>query len=330
MKVIEIREPGGPEVLRLAERPLPPVFGDRVRVRVRSSGINRADLLQRMGRYPAPPGEAQDIPGLEFAGIVEAVGPECLLRRVGDPVMGILGGAGYAEAVVVPERATVRVPEGMDLTRAGAIPEVFFTAWDALVLQGGLQAGETVLIHAVGSGVGTAALQLCRAFGARTIGTSRTADKVDRALALGLDLGVVAGEGTNWAAEVRELAGEGGVDLILDLVGAPYIEGNLDALATGGRWIVVGVPGGMKGTMDLRKLMGKRALLRGTVLRARPVEEKIRLAREFERTIVPLFERGLLRPVVDEVFPAAEAAEAHRRMEANESFGKLLLDWDER
>lgn len=330
MRVVEIREPGGPDVLRVAERGLPGVLGDRVRVRVRASGINRADLLQRMGRYPAPPGEPQDIPGLEFAGVVEELGPECLLRKVGDPVMGILGGAGYAEAVVVAERATVRVPDGLDLLRAGAVPEAFFTAWDALVLQGGLQAGETVLIHAVGSGVGTAALQLCRALGARAVGTSRTAEKVDRALALGLDLGVVAGVGGDWAAEVRELGGDRGVDLVLDLVGAPYIDGNLDVIATGGRWIVVGVPGGMKGTIDLRKLMGKRAMLRGTVLRARPAEEKVRLAREFERTVVPLFERGLLAPVVDRVFSPSEAAEAHRHMEENDSFGKLLLDWDRR
>jgi putative PIG3 family NAD(P)H quinone oxidoreductase len=327
MRVVEIQAPGGPDVLRLAERASPPVVGDRVRVRTRTSGVNRADLLQRMGRYPAPPGEPQDVPGLEFAGIVEEVGPECLLRKVGDPLMGILGGGGYADAVVVPERATVRVPEGMDVGRAGAIPEVFMTAWDALVLQGGLGAGETVLVHAVGSGVGTAAVQLCRAWGARTIGTSRTADKVDRAVALGLDLGVVASEGADWPGEVRELAGERGVDLILDLVGAPYLDGNLDVLALGGRWIVVGVPGGSQGAIDLRKLMGKRGLLRGTVLRARPLEEKVRLAREFERTVVPLFERGVLAPVVDQLFPAAKAADAHRRMEANETFGKLLLDW---
>ena len=201
------------------------------------------------------------------------------------------------------------------------------TAWDALFLQAGLKAGETLLIHAVGSGVGTAALYLAQAAGVRTVGTTRTADKLDRALGMGLDVGVLAGRGEDWAAEVLKRS-ERGVDVILDLVGARYMEGNQRVLARRGRWMVVGVPSGNVGKIDLRHLMGRRASVTGTVLRARPVEERIALAREFERTLVPLFESQRLRAVVDRSFPAAEAGSAHRYMEENRSFGAIVLSWD--
>ena len=328
MKVVTIREPGGPEVLEMSERPEPPLGGDQVRVRVRASGLNRADLIQRKGGYPAPPGVSDDVPGLEYSGTVEEVGEACRLRRPGDRVMGILSGGGYAECLVVPERATIRVPEEVGLTEAGAIPEVFLTAWDALGNLGQLRSGESVLIHAIGSGVGTAALQLARAMGATTFGTSRTRDKVAGALELGLDAGVVADAAGHWVEEVKRRSRGHGVDVILDLVGATYIEWNLDVLGNRGRWVVVGVPGGAKGAIDLRRLMAKRATVHGTVLRARPDEEKTALAREFERTVVPLFERGLLKPVIDRTYSPSQAADAHRRMEANESFGKLMLVWE--
>ncbi len=328
MRVVAIREPGGPEVLEPARRPVPPVHADRVRVRVRASGINRADLIQRRGGYPAPPGVPDDVPGLEYSGVVEEVGPECTLRSVGDRVMGILAGGGYAEQVVVPERNTVRVPEGMSLLDAGAIPEVFLTAWDALHQIAGLRAGETVLVHAVGSGVGTAALQLARAAGARTIGTSRTRDKVAGAMELGLDHGVLADPEGRWVGDVRRETLGRGADVILDLVGAAYLQANLDVLADRGRWVVIGVPGGSAGALDLRRLMAKRAGIFGTVLRTRSDEEKALMAGEFERTVIPFFDRGTLRPVVDRIFPSAEASEAHRRVEANRSFGKVLLDWE--
>jgi len=327
MRVVAIREHGGPEVLEIVDRPTPGLLGAQVRVRVDSSGLNRADLLQRRGRYPVPPGEPADILGLEFSGTVEALGQECQLRSIGDRVMGILGGGGYAEYVVVPERATIRVPSAIGLTEAGAIPEVFFTAWDALVNQARLLSGESVLIHAVGSGVGTAALQLSRALGARTIGTSRTEEKVQAAKDMGLDVGIVADSAGHWVDDVRKATGGAGVEVILDLVGASYLGENLKVLGTEGRWIVVGVPSGAQGELDMRALMAKRGLMRGTVLRARPEEEKILLARRFERTVIPQFERGLLRPVIDRVYPVGSAAEAHRRMESNENFGKLLLHW---
>ena len=325
VRAIRIREPGDPEVLEMTEIQLPPPAPGELRVRVITSGVNRADLLQRRGVYPAPPGFPQEIPGLEYAGLVEQVGPGCSIRRSGDRVMGVVAGGGYAEAINVRERETIRAPEGVDLEHAGGIPEVFVTAWDALFRQSRLTAGETVLIHAVGSGVGTAAVQLALAVGARPVGTSRSPEKVERARALGLVLGVVGPDG--WAHSVMELTNGHGADVILDLVGAAYLEGNLDAMAQGCRWIVVGVPGGALGQINLRRLMSRRATLRGTVLRTRSPEEKVILARAFQDHVVPLFERGEIHPVVDTILPAEEAAVAHRRLEANDSFGKLLLRW---
>jgi putative PIG3 family NAD(P)H quinone oxidoreductase len=323
MRAVRIAKPGGPEVLELVERPLPVPGAGEVRVRVAASGVNRADLIQRRGRYPAPPGWPADIPGLEYAGTVEVVG-EGVSLEPGQRVMGIVGGGGYAEAVVVREREVVRAPEGMDPLAAGAVPEVFMTAWDALFTQMGLTAGETVLVHAAGSGVGTAAVQLARAAGARVIGTSRTPEKLHRAAALGLEVGVA---GAEWPDAVLEATGGEGADVILDLVGAPYLAGNLKALAQRGRWIVVGVTGGSAGEIDMRLLMGKRASLKGTVLRARPPEERMALARDFERRVVPLFERGVLQPVVDRTFAPEAVADAHRLMEEDRTFGKLLIAW---
>ncbi|NIP59806.1 MAG: zinc-binding dehydrogenase [Gemmatimonadetes bacterium] len=328
MRAVVITEAGGPEVLGLREWARPGVGPGQVRVRVRASGINRADLLQRRGHYPAPAGWPQEIPGLEYAGTVDEVGQGVEAWRVGDEVMGLVGSGGCAEYVVVHERTPVRVPEGVPLPSAGAIPEVFMTAWDALFRQMELQAGETLLIHAVGSGVGTAALQLARTAGVRTVGTSRTPEKVERAAKLGLDVGVVSDE-AGWLEPVRSATRKRGVDVILDLVGAAYLADNVRALAEGGRWIVVGVPSGVRGEIDLRALMGRRARVRGTVLRARPLEEKAILAREFEERVVPLFERGALEPVIHGFFPPEEAGRAHAVMEGNENFGKLILEWED-
>ncbi|MGW8267571.1 MAG: NAD(P)H-quinone oxidoreductase [Longimicrobiales bacterium] len=327
MRAVVITRFGDPEVLELRTVERPEAGPREILVRVRSSGVNRADLLQRMGRYPAPPGSPEDIPGLEYAGVVEAAGPEVELWQVGDRVMGILGGGGYAEYVTVHERTAVRVPAGISLEDAGAIPEVFMTAFDALFRQMSLSEGETVLIHAVGSGVGTAAVQLAQAAGVRAIGTSRTREKVERALDLGLDVAVL-GDG-EWPERVLAASGEAGVDVILDLVGGEYLDGNLRVLAQNGRQIVVGVPSGAKGTIDLRLLMGKRATVKGTVLRARPLEEKITLAREFEHRVCPLFAARTVRPVVDRTFPPQEAAVAHGAMAGNRNFGKLLLLWED-
>jgi putative PIG3 family NAD(P)H quinone oxidoreductase len=326
MRAVIITEFGDPEVLKVQSVPKPKPGPQEILVRVSASGLNRADLVQRVGKYPAPPDSPQDIPGLEYAGIVEAVGPDVDLWQEADRVMGIVGGGGYAEFVVVHERTAVRVPAGIGIQEAGGIPEVFMTAFDALFRQMNLSEGETVLIHAVGSGVGTAAVQLTQTAGVRAIGTSRTQEKVDRALELGLDVGILADD--QWFERVMEASGGEGVDVILDLVGGKYLEGNLRVMARGARQIVVGVPSGAKGEIDLRLLMGKRALLKGTVLRARPLEEKISLAREFEHRVCPLFAARKVRPIIDSMFRPEEVPEAHRVMSANLNFGKLLIVWD--
>jgi NADPH:quinone reductase-like Zn-dependent oxidoreductase len=239
--------------------------------------------------------------------------------------MGILGGGGYSELALSPADILVQIPAGMDPVSAGAIPEVYMTAFDAAFLQEGLRAGETLLVHAIGSGVGTAALQLARRVGARVLGTSRTPEKLERARELGLEHAVLADDG--WPERVLELTDGRGADVILDLVGGAYLEGNQKVVAERGRHIVVGVPGGVEGVLNLRALMGRRASIRGTVLRARPLPEKVELARAFAEDVLPGFAAGELDPVIDRVFPAAEAAEAHAYMESNANFGKILLEW---
>jgi len=325
MRAVVVKEPGGPEVLRVETVPLPEPGPGEVRVRTSTSGVNRADLVQRRGLYPAPPGWPAEVPGLEVAGTVDAVGADVARWEPGDEVMGIVGGGGYAECVLTPAATLVPVPEGVSLDAAGAIPEAYMTAFDAAFLQVGLSRGETVLVHAVGSGVGSAAVQLAHACGARTIGTSRTASKLERALTLGLDRPVLADE--DWPERVLDLTGGRGVDVIVDLVGGPYLAGNQKAIAGRGRHVVIGVTGGPRAEIDLRALMGKRATIRGTVLRARPLEEKAALARAFEERVLPHFRSGAVRPVVDRTFAPEEVGEAHRVMERNDTFGKLLLKW---
>jgi NADPH2:quinone reductase len=325
MNAVVIREPGAPEVLELREVPRPVPGPEEAVVKVASSGLNRADLLQRRGRYPVPKGYPEDIPGLELSGIVAAVGEGVTSVKPGDAVMGILGGGGYAEYAMSPAETLVPIPTGMDALVAGAIPEVYMTAYDAVFLQEALSSGETLLVHAIGSGVGTAALQLARRIGATVIGTSRTPEKLERAADLGLEHAVLADD--SWPARVLEITEGRGVDVILDLVGGPYLDGNQRVVAARGRHIVVGVPGGAEAGINLRLLMGKRASIRGTVLRARPLPEKIELAEAFARDVLPGFGDGALAPVIDRIFPAAEAADAHAYMEANENFGKILLEW---
>jgi putative PIG3 family NAD(P)H quinone oxidoreductase len=329
MQAVVMREPGGPEVLELREVPRPVPGPGEVLVEVAASGINRADVLQRQGLYPAPEGWPADIPGLEFAGRVAGLGPGTGLFEEGDAVMGLVGGGGYARHVVLPEREVLPAPGGLAVVEAGAIPEAFLTAFDACFMQMRLAAGETLLIHAVGSGVGTAALQLAKAAGVRTVGTSRTADKLEAAAGLGLDHGILAETPEAWVEGVREATRGRGADVVLDLVGGPYLPGNVKAVAEKGRIVCVGIPGGRRAELDIRRLMGKRASLTGTVLRARPGEEKAHLAREASRRLVPLFESAALRPVIDRSYAPEAAPEAHRRVDDNLNFGKLLLVWGE-
>ncbi|HEY0546452.1 MAG TPA: NAD(P)H-quinone oxidoreductase [Pyrinomonadaceae bacterium] len=327
MRAVTIVSHGGTEGLqvRLVPRPAD-ATADRVLVRVRAAGLNRADVLQRKGLYPAPAGAVQDIPGLEFAGEVEEVGEEARRFRVGQRVFGITAGGAQAEYVLVPESALAEIPSNLDWPQAAAVPEVFITAHDALFTQAGLSPGERVLVHAAGSGVGTAAVQLAHVAGATVYGTSRTADKLERVKEYGLDEAIAVGnDAASFAAAVRELTNGAGVNVILDLVGGPYFAANLDALARRGRMILVGTTGGGSASFDFGAMMSKRLRLAGTVLRPRSAEEKAHAVRLFAAHVVPLLERGSLRPVIDKIYPMAEVAAAHERMESNESFGKIVL-----
>lgn len=327
MKAVRFTGKGGPEVVELAEMPQPAPQRGEVLVRVRAAAMNRADLLQRRGLYPPPPGFREDIPGLELAGEVAALGEGVTAWKVGDPVMAIAAGEAQAEFAIVHERMLLRVPAGMSLADAGAIPEAGMTAHDALFTIGGLRPGAAVLIHAVGSGVATAALQIARAAGALTIGTSRTADKLEKAKALGLDHGILVGkEEPRFAEEVRKLTGKRGAAVILDFVAGAYTPENLGCVAPGGKVVVIGTMGGGKPVVDLGLLMRSRASVVGTVLRPRPLEEKIAATQAFGRDVLPLVAAGKVRPVVDRVLPAARAREAHEQMEANDSFGKIVLE----
>jgi putative PIG3 family NAD(P)H quinone oxidoreductase len=326
MRAIVIREPGGPEVLEAREVAKPEPAAGQVRVRVRATAINRADLLQRLGRYRAPPDSPPDIPGLEIAGEVDALGEHVGGLALGDRVFGLVGGGGYAEHVVTHVRAVARIAGPMAFTDAAAVPEAFVTAWDAMIDQARLSAGETVLVHAIGSGVGTAAMQIASAVGARVIGTSRTPGKLERARAFGLSDTIEVRSGT-FTREVLALTDGAGVDVVLELVGgASYLAQDLECLKTCGRIVVVGIPAGARADLDLEMLMKKRGEVRGTTLRARPLEEKILLARLLEQRIAPLLQRGVLRPVVDRVLSLTQAAEAHRAMQNNEPFGKIVLE----
>lgn len=328
MKAVRFTGKGGPEVVELAEVDQPAPQRGEVLVRVRAAAMNRADLLQRRGLYPPPPGFREDLPGLELAGEVAALGAGVTGWKVGDRVMAIAAGEAQAEYAVAHERMLLRVPEGMGWGDAGALPEAGLTAHDALFTIGGLRPGAAVLIHAVGSGVATAALQIARAAGALTLGTSRTADKLEKARGLGLDHGLLVGkEEARFAEEVRRLTGKRGAAVILDFIGAPYAAENLGCLAPGGRVVVIGTMGGGKATVDLGLLMRARGAIVGTVLRPRPLEEKIAATQAFARDVLPLVAAGKVRPVVDCVLPAARAREAHERMERNDSFGKIVLEF---
>lgn len=330
MRAVVIAEPGGPEKLELREVPSPSLYPGAVRVAVRTSALNRADVLQRRGFYPAPPGVPADIPGLEFAGEVVECGPDARRFAVGARVMGLVGGGAHAEEVVVHERELLAVPDVLDDVAAAAVPEAFITAWDALFGQAALRRGETVLIHAVGSGVGTAALQLASLCGATSIGTSRTATKLDRAQALGLDHGVVCAAGVfdDRSVEiVRSLSDGRGVDVVLDLVGGRYLQGNVRAMAHGARLVTLGLLSGARGELDLSVVLARNLRLQGSTLRGRPIEQKIQLARDFEREVLPAFATGQLAPVVERVVSMEEVREAHALMERNETFGKIVLRW---
>ncbi|MCL6644931.1 MAG: NAD(P)H-quinone oxidoreductase [Dehalococcoidia bacterium] len=325
MKAVVITRPGGPEVLEYREVPDPVAGPEDLLVRVRATALNRADLLQRMGGYPQPgPKPAFEIPGLEYAGEVIAVGERVEGFAVGDRVMGLLAGGGYAELVATHHRLAVKVPAALSWEEAGGTPEVFITAHDAL-LQCGLVAGERVLIHAAGSGVGVAAIQVAKVMGASLVaGTAGSAEKLARAAELGLDLGINYRE-QDFAEEVLRATEGKGVDVILDVIGAEYWERNLRALAVKGRMVVVGLMGGTGASTNLGVLLQKRLQVRGTTLRARPMEEKAAATRAFEKSVLPHLASGRVKVVIDRVYALRDAAEAHAYMATNANFGKIVL-----
>ena len=325
MKAIVITRSGGPEVLEIQDVPTPEPRGDQIRVRVRACGLNRADLMQARGNYPAPKGAPQDIPGLEYAGEVDAIGPNAVgPLKVGDRVFGIVAGGGQAEYVVTHERMAVPIPAILDFEQAAAVPEAFITAHDALEVRAGTKGGENVLIHSVGSGVGTAAVQIAHAMGCTVFGTSRTVEKLTSAAELGLDVSIECPP-EDFAKVVLDRTRGKGVDVVIDLIGASALEGNLKALAMRGRLICVGLLGGGMATIDLSFLLRKRLRMVGTTLRWRPIEEKIEATQAFASQVVPWLERGLVRPVVDRVFAFEEVRASHERLEANLGFGKIVL-----
>ncbi len=326
MQAVYIKDFGGPENLVLREVPDPPEpAGSEVLIRVRAAGLNRADLLQRRGFYPAPPGTNSHIPGLEFAGEVVRTGNSVTTALTGDRVFGITAGEAQAEYLLIDERLLAPIPENLSFTEAAAVPEAFVTAHDAIFTQGRLQRGETLMIHAVGSGVGLAALQLAKAAGARVIGTSRTADKLERCKAFGLDHGILTADGPKFADAARA-ASEGGVDVILDLVGGGYFSQNIESLEVKGRLILVGLTAGAQAEFNLAQALSKRLSIIGTVLRGRSLEEKADATAKFRSEVVPLLRSGKVSPVIDRVFPAKEIRAAHEYLESNESFGKVVIE----
>ncbi|MGH2828752.1 MAG: NAD(P)H-quinone oxidoreductase [Actinomycetota bacterium] len=304
--------------LSVEERPSPLPEADQVLIDVAAAGLNRADLMQAQGAYPAPPGWPVDVPGLEFAGTVAATGSGVTSFSEGERVFGIVGGGGHATQLITREDLCVRVPEGLDLVTAGGVPEAFITAHDALVTQAGLRPGERVLIHGVGSGVGTAAVQVAHALGASTVGTSRTPDKLERARELGLDSGVLASDAM--ADDIGE------VDVVIDLIGGDYLTTDLEVARLKGRIVIVGLLAGPRATLNLGSVLRKRLTLRGTTLRARPHHEKVMATTAFEREVVPLLGSGAIEVVRDRTFKLEEVPAAYEHMASNEGYGKIIIE----
>ncbi len=323
MICVEISQPGEPEVLKPAERPDPVPGPGEVLIRVAAAGVNRPDVLQRRGAYPPPPG-ASDIPGLEVAGTVAAVGAGVEGWRTGDAVCALVSGGGYATMCVAPAPQCLRVPATLDLVAAAAIPETFFTVWTNVFDRGRLQAGETALFHGGTSGIGTTAIQLAAVRGATVFATAGSDEKVRACEALG------ARRAINYRTQdfvnvIREMTGGAGVDLILDIMGGSYLNRNLAALAVDGRLVQIGLMGGENANVDLRRVLGLRLTITGSTLRPRPVAEKGAIAAALAREVWPLLEAGTIKPIVFKTFPLAEAAAAHGLMESSEHVGKIVL-----
>jgi putative PIG3 family NAD(P)H quinone oxidoreductase len=323
MMVVEIREPGGPEVLVPAERPRPTAGAGEVLIKVAAAGVNRPDVMQRRGHYPPPPG-ASDIPGLEVAGTVEDVGAEVTDFRAGDRVCALVAGGGYAEYCVAPAPQCLPVPAGMTLEDAAAMPETFFTVWTNLFERGRLKAGETTLIHGGSSGIGTTAIQLARAFQARVFATAGSETKCEACERLGA-VRAINYRDTDFVAAIRDLTAGQGVDVVLDMVGGEYVARNLELLRMDGRLVQIAVLGGPRAQINMLPILQKRLTVTGSTLRPRSVAEKGAIARALQQHVWPIVESGAVAPVMFQTFPLRDAAAAHRVMESGEHIGKLVL-----
>lgn len=328
MKAVWISRFGGPDGLEIREVDRPQPAPEQVLVRVFASALNRADLLQRQGKYPPPPGYPVEIPGMEFAGEVAEIGASVRLWKPGQRVFGLVAAAAHAEYLVTHERLLAEVPTSLDWVQAGSVPETFITAHDALWTQAALRPGETVLINAVGSGVGLAAVQLVKAMQAIPFGTSRTANKIEQAQQYGLQTGLAVRDSFDeLIARAEQWTTGKGINVFLDLVGGPYLKTCQKLMAHKGRMVLVGTVAGGSYELEGRYVMSKRLQIRGTVLRARPLEEKIEATLAFAREVVPLLAKGTVRPVIDSVFKMKDIAKAHARLESNETMGKVVVEF---
>jgi NADPH:quinone reductase len=323
MRAVEIRGFGPPEVLSLTDRPDPFPAAGEILIDVAAAGVNRPDVIQRLGKYPPPPG-ASDIPGLEVAGIVAAVAPDVRGWSVGEPICALVAGGGYAERAAVPHEQCLPIPKGFTAIQAAALPETFFTVWTNVFQRGQLKAGETILIHGGTSGIGTTAIQLAKAFGARVLATAGTDAKCQATRALGAELAFNY-KTQDWVAEAKSVTGGNGVNVILDIVGGDYIARNLDLLSIEGRLLQIAFLKTGKAEIDFSVMMRKRAWITGSTLRPRSPAEKGVIARELLARVWPLLENGTVAPVIHQVFPLADAAAAHRLMEESSHIGKLVL-----
>jgi putative PIG3 family NAD(P)H quinone oxidoreductase len=323
MRVIEVAKSGGPEVLRLAWRDIPQPAPGEVLIRVTAAGVNRPDVMQRQGKYPPPPG-ASDILGLEVAGTIEALGDGATSCAPGDPVCALVSGGGYAEFCVAPEAQCLPIPRPFDHVQAAALPEAFFTVWTNVFERGRLRAGETLLVHGGSSGIGTTAIQLARAFGARVLATAGSRDKCDACLSLGAERAIRYRE-EDFVAAAKQATGGRGVDVILDMVGGGYITRDLEALAPDGRLVLIALQGGATAEVGFLPVLQRRLTITGSTLRPRTVAEKGRIAQALRENVWPLLESGRIGPVIDSTFPLDQAADAHRRMESGVHVGKIVL-----
>ncbi len=326
MKVIEVPQPGGADVLVFGERPTPEPDGEEVLIRVAGAGMNRADIMQREGKYPPPPG-ASDLLGLEVSGTVVALGKDTENLSIGNKVCALVAGGGYAEYCLAPASSCLPVPDSLDIVGAGAVPETFFTVWTNVFTRGNLSKGESILIHGGSSGIGTTAIQLAKAFGATVLTTAGSDKKCNRSIELGADIAINYKE-KDFVEEVLNITNGKGVDVILDIVGGNYVPRNLKCLAMEGRAVIIATQGGLKSEINILPIMMKRLTLTGSTLRGRSVEQKAAIADELREKVWPLLENNTVYPVIDSVFPVEQVKEAHLHLESGQHIGKIVLTFN--